>query len=78
MLGVTCYLCNALHNVTRYIILLLLWYLSNITKYTIKTGNITQVTLLTNVTRYLSNIVTVTNLILLLQVTKLLISLIIH
>ena len=33
-------------------------------KYTIKTGNITQVTLLTNVTRYLSNIVTVTNLIL--------------
>ena len=37
---------------------------SNITKYAIKTGNITQVTLLTNVTRYLSNIVTVTNLIL--------------
>ena len=33
-------------------------------KYAIKTGNITQVTLLTNVTRYLSNIVTVTNLIL--------------
>ena len=33
-------------------------------KYTIKTGNITQVTLLTSVTRYLSNIVTVTNLIL--------------
>ena len=32
--------------------------------YTIKTGNITQVTLLTNVTRYLSNIVTVTSLIL--------------
>ena len=27
-------------------------------KYVIKTGNITQVTLLTNVTRYLSNIVT--------------------
>ena len=44
--------------------LLLLWYLSNITKYAIKTGNITQVTLLTNVTRYLSNIVTVTSLIL--------------
>ena len=35
-----------------------------ITKYTIKKGNITQVTLLTNVTRYLSNIVTVTSLIL--------------
>ena len=48
----------------RYVILLLLWYLNNITKYAIKTGNITQVTLLTNVTRYLSNIVTVTNLIL--------------
>ena len=32
-------------------------------KYAIKTGNITQVTLLTNVMRYLSNIVTVTNLI---------------
>ena len=31
-------------------------------KYAIKTGNITQVTLLTNVTRYLSNIITVTNL----------------
>ena len=45
-------------------ILLLLWKLSNITKYAIKTGNITQVTLLTDVTRYLSNIVTVTNLIL--------------
>ena len=48
----------------RYVILLLLWYLSNITKYVINTGNITQVTLLTNVTRYLSNIVTVTSLIL--------------
>ena len=46
----------------RYVILLLLWYLSNITKYAIKTGNITQVILLTNVTRYLSNIVTVTSL----------------
>ena len=33
-------------------------------KYALKTGNITQVTLLTNLTRYLSNIVTVTNLIL--------------
>ena len=44
--------------------LLLLWYLSNITKYAIKTGNITKVILLTNVTRYLSNIVTVTSLIL--------------
>ena len=43
--------------------LLLLWYLSNITKYVIKTGNITQVTLLTNVIRYLSNVVTVMNLI---------------
>ena len=51
-------------GVTRYIILLLLWYLSNITKYAIKTGNITQVTLLTNVICYLSNIVTVTSLIL--------------
>ena len=51
-------------GVTRYVILLLLWQLSNITKYAIKTGNITQVTLLTNVKRYLSNIVTVTSLIL--------------
>ena len=51
-------------GVMRYVILLLLWYLSNITKYVIKTGNITQVTLLTNVMHYLSNIVTVTNLIL--------------
>ena len=48
----------------RYVILLLLWQLSNTTKYTIKTGNITQVTLLTKVTRYISNIVTVTSLIL--------------
>ena len=30
-------------------------------KYAIKTGNITQVTLLTNVTHYLSNVVTVMN-----------------
>ena len=52
---------NALHNI---ITLWYLYYLSNITKYAIKTGNITQVTLLTNVTRYLSNIVTVTSLIL--------------
>ena len=51
-------------GVTRYEILLLLWQLSNITKYAIKTGNITQVILLTNVTCYLSNIVTVTSLIL--------------
>ena len=51
-------------GVTCYVILLLLWYLSNITKYTMKTGNITQVTLLTNVMHYLSNIVTVTSLIL--------------
>ena len=51
-------------GVTRYVILLLLRYLSNITKYAMKTGNITQVTLLTNVTRNLSNIVTVTSLIL--------------
>ena len=36
-------------GVTRYVILLLLWQLSNITKYAIKTGNITQITLLTNV-----------------------------
>ena len=48
----------------RYVILLLLWQLSNITKYAIKMGNITQDTLLTNVTRYLSNIVTITSLIL--------------
>ena len=47
-----------------YVILLFLWYLSNITKYAIKTGNITQVILLINVTSYLSNIVTVTSLIL--------------
>ena len=33
-------------------------------KYAIKTGNITQVTLLANVTHYLSNIITVTSLIL--------------
>ena len=65
-------------EVMRYIILLLLWYLSNITKYAIKTGDITQVTLLTNVTRYLSNVVTVTSLILLLLVTKLQILLVIH
>ena len=51
-------------GVTRYVILLLLWQLSNITKYAIKTGNITEVTLLTNVMRYLSNIVTVMSLIL--------------
>ena len=38
--------------------------ISNITKYAIKTGNITQVTLLKNMTHYLSNIVTVTSLIL--------------
>ena len=47
-----------------------------------KTGNITQVTLLTNVTRYLSNIVTVTSLILhniiTTSITELLISLVIH
>ena len=51
---------------TRYVILLLLWYLSNIMKYAIKTGNITQVIIhvLTNVTHYLSNVVTETNLIL--------------
>ena len=67
VLGVTRYLCNALCNITFVV-----------TKYAIKTGNITQVTLLTNVTCYLSNIVTVTNLILLLQVTKLLISLVIR
>ena len=36
---------------------------SHITKYAMKTGNITQDTLLTNVTRYLSNITTVTSLI---------------
>ena len=47
-----------------YVILLLLWQLSNITKYAINTGDITQVTLLTNVTHYLSNIVTGINLIL--------------
>ena len=35
-----------------------------VTKYAVKTGNITQVTLLTNVMRYLSNEVTVTSLIL--------------
>ena len=35
-----------------------------------KTGNITQVTLLANVMRYLSNIVTVTNLILRNIITK--------
>ena len=37
---------------------------SHIMKYVIKTGNITQVTLLTNVMCYLSNIVTVMSLIL--------------
>ena len=58
VLGVTRYLCNALRNIITFVVL------SNITKYAIKTGNITQATLLINVTRYLSNIVTVTNLIL--------------
>ena len=38
-------------------------------KYAIKTGNITQVTLLANVTRYLSNEVTVTGLILHITIT---------
>ena len=57
-------ICSVGSNALRNIILLLSWQLSNITKYAIKTGNITQVTLLTNVTRYLSNIVTVTSLIL--------------
>ena len=47
---------NALCNIITFVV--------TITKYAIKTGNITQVTLLTNVTRYLSNIVTVTSLIL--------------
>ena len=51
---------NALHNIITFVV-----PKSNITKYAIKTGNITQVTLLTNVTRYLSNIVTVMSLILL-------------
>ena len=40
-------------------------------KYTIKTGNRTQVILLTNVMRYISNEVTVMNLILSNQVTNL-------
>ena len=48
-------------GITRYVIIITF---EITTKYAIKTGNITQVTLLTNVTRYLSNIVTVTNLIL--------------
>ena len=52
MLGVIRYISNALRNIIT------------ITKYAIKMGNITQVTLLINVTRYLSNIVTVTTLIL--------------
>ena len=39
-------------------------------QYAIKTGNITQITLLTNVTRYLSNEVTVTSLILRIIITK--------
>ena len=53
MLGVTCYISNALFTfvVTKYY-----------NKYVIKTGNITQVTILTSVTRYLSNIVTVMSL----------------
>ena len=48
----------------RYVIIITFVVLSNITKYALKTGNITQVTLLTNVTHYLSNIVTATSLIL--------------
>ena len=52
----------AVLGVTRYVILLLLWYLSNITKYAIKIGNITQVTYKCNALP--SNIVTVMNLIL--------------
>ena len=51
---------NALHNIITFVVT----KYCNITKYAIKMGNITQVTLLTNVTRYLSNIVTVTSLIL--------------
>ena len=57
MLGVTRYLCNALCNIITFVV-------TNITKYAMKTGNITQVTLLINVTCYLSNIVTVMSLIL--------------
>ena len=57
VLGVTRYLCNALRNIITFVVQ------SNITKYAMKTGNITQDTLLTNVTRYLSNIITVTSLI---------------
>ena len=55
--------------------------LSNITKYAIKTSNITQVTLLTNVMCYLSNKVTVLTQILrnlVLQVTKFVILVLIH
>ena len=51
---------NALHYISNALIITF----GNITKYAIKMGNITQVTLLTNVTRYLSNKVTVTSLIL--------------
>ena len=60
VLGVTRYLYNALRNIITFVVSTV----SNITKYAIKTGNITQVTLLTNLTRYLSNIVTVMGLIL--------------
>ena len=52
VLRVMRYLCNVLCNIITFV------------EYAIKTGNITQVTLLANVTCYLSNIVTVTNLIL--------------
>ena len=43
---------------------IIITFVAYITKYAVKTNDITQVTLLTNVTRYLSNEVTVTSLIL--------------
>ena len=58
MLGVTRYISNTLCNIITFVVT------KYITKYAIKTGNITQDTLLTNVTCYLSKIVTVTSLIL--------------
>ena len=65
------HVCGCFSSVTHYIIIITFVVTINIAKYAIKTGNITQVTLLTNVTCYLSNIVTVTSLM------KLLISLVI-
>ena len=57
--------------VTHYVIIITFLVTSNIciTKYVVKTGNITQVTLLTNAMHYLSNEVSYTVMILLHNIT---------